>query len=176
MAKIVALDTLVSSYWGARKQNGIEGLVLLNKCIERTAKHRDWDAMARFLTAARQHGQGAKVARIIYAAFGDRITFRTNVKHPAGGTFVIGWEGEFDLKGSNTYGVVRQAVANGTPWDLVEFQKELPAKEKKVPEVTEAAYERAAKALARSIKDKKGHGFDAGKLINMIQAEMAKAA
>ena len=173
-AKRESLEQQVQTYWGKRATNGAEGLNLLDKCIQRLAKHRDWDHLARFVVSAARHGQGDKVKKILRAAFGNKLTFKVDKKHSAGGVFVLGWQGEFDLRGSNTYGVVRAAVANGTSWDDRAFQKELPGADKKQREATEEAKKKIVAGLARTLKTAKADGFSTGELLEMVAKELAK--
>ena len=176
MGKAVSLDVQVQTLWASRKQNGVDGLALLHKCIERTAKHRDWDALSRFVMSARQHGQGARVGAIIRQAFGDKLTFKANAKHPTGGTFVLGWDGEFDLRGSNTYGVIRDAVAKGLSWDDKELGKMLPKPDKAKRQVSEEQVKKVVKHL-KSYTDKlKADGFNVGEIIAALQKELAVAS
>lgn len=176
MAKNLSLDVRAQNYWAGRKANGVEGLALLDKCIERCAKHRDWDALSRFLVQSRAHGQGARVGSIIRAAFGNRIAFKGNVKHPTGGTFVLMWEGAFDLRASNTYGAIREAVAKGLSWDSKEVGKLLPKVEKKEKVVSDEAKAKEAKAIAKKLGDLRKAGFDIGELVREAQALLAKEA
>jgi len=173
MAKALSLDVQVQNLWASRKQNGVDGLALLHKCIERTAKHRDWDALSRFVMAARQHGQGARVGAIIRAAFGNKITFKANSKHPTGGTFVMGWEGEFDLRGSNTYGAIREAVAKGMSWDDKELGKVLPKADKNERKPTDEAVKKVVKHLKTYTDKLKADGFNVGEIIAALQKELA---
>ena len=172
-AKPVSLDVQAQTYWAGRKANGVEGLALLHKCIERTAQHRDWDALSRFLVSARQHGQGARVGAIIRCAFGNAITFKANAKHPTGGTFVLGWEGPFNLRGSNTYGVIRDAVAKGMSWDDRELGKVLPKADKKTREASDEQKKKVVKHLKTYADKLKADGFNVGEIIAMLQKELA---
>jgi hypothetical protein len=173
MGKAISLDVQVQTLWAARKQNGVEGLALLHKCIERTAKHRDWDALSRFVMSARRHGQGARVGAIIREAFGDKLSFKANAKHPTGGTFVLGWQGEFDLRGSNTYGVIRDAVAKGVSWDDKELGKVLTKAPKAERKVTDEAKTKVVKHLKTYADKLRADGFNVGEIIAMLQKELA---
>lgn len=169
-----SLDVQVKDYFGRRQENGVEGLKLLVSCIERTAKHRDWDALARFMTlAGKNEGVRARVVKIVRAAFGDKLTYKTNSKHDTGGTMVMGWEGEFNLKGSNTWGIVKAAAEKGLTWYDRDFLKELPGPVTKAPTVNEAAAEKAAKHLAKYLLDKEADGFTIGDLLARAQKEIA---
>lgn len=175
MAKTVSLDAQVQTLWANRKQNGVDGLSLLHKCIERAAK-RDWDALSRFVVSARAHGQGARVGGIIRAAFGNKLTFKANAKHATGGTFVIGWDGEFPLRESNTYGAIREAVAKGLSWDSKEVGALLPKADKAERKATDEQVKKVVKHL-KSYTDKlKADGFNVGEVIALLQKELAAAA
>lgn len=173
--KPVSLDVQAQTYWAGRKANGVEGLALLHKCIERTAQHRDWDALSRFLVQARNHGQGARVGAIIRCAFGNAITFKANAKHPTGGTFVLGWEGPFNLRGSNTYGIIREAVGKGLSWDDRELGKLLPKAEKPQRQVTEEQKKKVVKHLSTYMSKLAKEGFSTGEILAAVQAELKKA-
>lgn len=174
--KAPSLDVQVQHLWASRKQNGIDGLSLLHKCIERTAKHRDWDALSRFVIMSRQHGQGARVGAIIRCAFGDKITFKANAKHPTGGEFVMGWQGEYDLRASNTYGAIREAVQKGMSWDDKELGKMLPKPDKAKRVVSDEQKKKVVKHL-KSYTDKlKADGFNVGEIIAMLQKELTVAS
>lgn len=174
--KPVSLDMQAQNYWAGRKANGVEGLALLHKCIERTAKYRDWDALSRFLVQARAHGQGARVVGIIRAAFGNKLTFKANAKHPTGGTFALGWEGAFDLRGSNTYGVIRDAVQKGMSWDDRELGKLLPKADKKERQVSDESKKKVVKHLMSYTDKLASDGFNVGEIIAELQKELAAKA
>jgi len=171
--KPVSLDVQAQTYWAGRKANGVEGLALLDKCIQRVAKYRDWDALSRFLVSARVHGQGARVSGIIRAAFGDKITFKANAKHPTKGTFVLGWEGEFPLNGSNTYGGIREAVAKGLSWDDRELGKVLPKPDKKARVVSDEQKAKVVKHLSTYLDKLVADGFSAAEIIAALQKDRA---
>lgn len=167
-----SLDVLVQDYFVRRGENGREGLNLLVQCIERTAKHRDWDALARFITSAAQSSSRAKVVKIVRAAFGDKLTYKSNSKHPTGGVIAMGWEGEFSLAGSNTWGLVSAAAKRGASWDDRDFLKELPGTEKKEKTVDAAATEKAAKHLAKYLLARESEGFTIGDIMSKAMAEI----
>lgn len=166
----------IGTYFDNRRANGVEGLKLLDECIKRTAQHRDWDALARFVARSSLAGQDAKVKKIIRVAFGDKITYKVDKKHKAGGVFTLGWEGSFPLSGSNTYGVVREAIGNNKSWDDKDFQKKLteilgPAP-KKERIVTEEAEKKVAKHLAKYMAERKAEGFNIGHILDLAQKEL----
>ena len=170
--KIITLDEQVRKLWSDRARSGVEGLALLHKCIENVAHHRDWDALSRFYVSAQKFGQGPRVAAIIRAAFGEKITFRTNVRHPTGGTFSIRWEGKFDLERSNTYAVVRDAVSRGISWDDRELGKLLPKREASNRTVSEEAQKKIVKHLANYLSDRRREGFAIGEIIALVQKDL----
>ncbi len=174
--KALSLDVQVQHLWASRKQNGIDGLALLHKCIERTAKHRDWDALSRFVIMSRQHGQGSRVGAIIRCAFGDKITFKANAKHPTGGEFIMGWQGEFDLRSSNTYGAIREAVAKQLSWDSKEVGAMLPKADKVKRVVSDDAKKKVVKHLKTYTDKLKADGFNVGEIIALLQKELASTA
>lgn len=167
-----SLDVAVQGYFQRRTENGVEGLRLLVNCIERTAKYRDWDALSRFISLANQSNSRAKVVKIIRAAFGDKLTYKSSTKHDTGGTIVMGWEGALDLAGSNTWGIVREAARKGKSWDDREFQKELPGAEKKAKTVSDEAQSKAAKHLAKYLMEREAEGFDTGAILAAAMAEI----
>ncbi len=176
IAKVVApkLFDRINAHWGDRQANGVAGLVLLNECIERTAsKDRDWDALSRFVTLATANGQAGRVKKIIRAAFGDQIKYAPSKQHASGGTFVMGWAGEFNLAGSNTYTVVRRAIEDGVNWDSNAFQKALsevlPEAVKPPVKVDDKAQAAAAKHLYEYIAEKVKAGMDQGVLMDAVQ-------
>lgn len=175
--KEASLDIQAQVYWAGRKANGAEGLALLHACIERCAKHRDWDALSRFLVKAREHGQGTRVATIIRAAFGDKLTFKANSKHPTGGIFTLGWAADkpFPLRESNTYGAVREAVQKGMSWDDKELQKILPKPIKKERQATPEQKQKVVKHLKAYTDKLKSDGFNVGEILAMLQKELASS-
>lgn len=172
-----SLDKRVTSFWNTRGRHSREGLVLLDVCINRAASEaRDWDGLARFFSSALKYQQGPVIKRIIRAAFGDKLVWKADSNHAAGGTFVIGWEGAFNLAGSNTYGVVRQAVEAGEGWDdkafAVRIGKVLP-KTVVVRTATPEATAKAIKHLATYMDKLAKDGFNVGEVIAGVQKDMA---
>lgn len=168
----------IGNYWDQRTANGREGLALLDECIRRTAsKDRDWDALARFIARANMSTNGNKVKKIIRAAFGNNVVFTLDKKHPAGGRFELKWEGPFNLAGSNTYTMVKKAIADGKSWDdkgfLADLSKVLPDLPKPAKTVDAAAQTKAAKALATKLAELRNDGFDIASIIREAQAELA---
>lgn len=172
----------IGTYWDGRKANGVEGLALLDECIRRTAsKDRDWDALARFVSRANESNNAAKVKKIIRAAFGNALVFQLDKKHPAGGRFTLTWEGPFPLAKSNSYGLVRDAIAKGVSWDdkgfLAELGKVIPSLPEKKKEVTEKATAKAADHLFKYIVERQAEGFDISAIMADVQSRLkAKAA
>lgn len=168
-----SLDVQVKDYFGRRVENGVEGLKILVQCIERTAKHRDWDALSRFMTlAAKTESSRARVVKIVRAAFGDKLTYKSNSKHDTGGTMIMGWEGEFNLRGSNTWGIVKAAAEKGLSWTDPAFLKELPGATPKAPTVDAAATEKKAKHLAKYLLEAEAAGFSIGDILAMAEKEV----
>lgn len=170
----------IGTYFDSRHANGVDGLVLLDECIRRTAStSRDWDALARFVSRANMSGNAAKVKKIVRAAFGNSLVYTTDKKHPAGGRFTMNWEGAFPLAGSNTYGYVKKAIADSKSWDDADLQKkiaeiipELPKKERTVDASAQTA---KAKVIVRSLLAAKADGFEVGPLMREIEALLAAA-
>ena len=165
----------IGTHFDDRKQNGVEGLKLLDECIRRTAsKDRDWDALARFVTLAARSGQAGRVKKIIRCAFGDKIKYASQAKHPAGGTFVMGWDGAFPLKGQNTYTMITKAIEDGVNWDDNKFQKALtemlPEPIKAAPKVDDKAKAAAAKHLYDYVSEKVKAGMVQGELLDRVMA------
>ena len=170
----------IGTYFDSRHANGVDGLVLLDECIRRTASaSRDWDALARFVSRANMSGSAAKVKKIVRAAFGNSLTFVMDKKHPAGGRFEMKWEGAFPLAGSNTYGFVKKAIADSKSWDDADLQKKIgeiiPDLPKKDKSVDAAAQTIKAKAIVRSLLAAKEDGFEVGPLMREIEALLAAA-
>jgi hypothetical protein len=168
-----SLDAQVKDYFGRRVENGVEGLKILVTCIERTAKNRDWDALSRFMTlAGKSESSRARVVKIVRAAFGDKLTYKSNAKHDTGGTMAMGWEGAFPLSQSNTWGIVRDAANKGLSWTDPAFLKELPGPTAKARTVDAAATEKAAKHLAKYLLEREAEGFTIGDILSMADAEI----
>lgn len=171
--KKASLDVQVKDYFGRRTENGVEGLKILASCIERTAKHRDWDALSRFMTlAGKTESSRSRVVKIVRAAFGDKLTYKANAKHDTGGTMIMGWEGEFNLRASNTYGIVRDAVSKGKSWTDPAFLKELPGATPKARTVDAAALEKSAKHLAKYLMEREAEGFSIGDILAAADKEI----
>ena len=175
-AKAPSLEEQVIDYWAGRKVNGVIGLALLDKCIQRLAKHRDWDHLARFTVSAARHGQGDKVKKILRAAFGDSLIFKLNKKHATGGEFILKWQGEFNLRGSNTYGVISDAVTKGMSWDDRELSKLIPNNPPPKRQVTDEQKKKIVKHLAGYMSKLTSDGFSTGEILSMLQAELKKDA
>lgn len=176
--KPVKLFDRIGTYWDSRTANGREGLVLLDECIRRVAsKDRDWDALARFVARSNMSNNAAKVKKIIRAAFGNDLTFKLDNKHPAGGRFVLNWEGAYALAGKNSYSMVKKAIEHGKSWDDKVFLKELgeviPDLPKAAKTVDAATTTKAAKAMAKKLAELRNEGFDIGALIREAQALLA---
>jgi len=170
----------IGTYFDGRHANGVEGLILLDECIRRAAsKDRDWDALARFVSRAGMSNNAPKIKKIIRAAFGNAIVFAVDKKHKAGGRFTLSWEGAFPLAQSNSYSLVKKAIADNKSWDdkdflakLSEVIPDLPKKEKTVDPKAQTA---AAKHVATYLKAREAEGFSIGDIIKEMQAMLAAA-
>jgi len=165
----------VNDYWGRRSANGTEGLALVGKLMLRFADYGDWDALARFVVKAGQHGQREKVVKITRAGFGNHVTFKTNAKHPAGGEFIkVNWTGEkFPIRQSNTFGIVKAAIDKGLSWDDRDFQRELPSADKKARQVSDEATKKVVKHLETYCGKLAADGFNVGEVLAALQKELA---
>lgn len=123
MTKQVTLFQKVGAFWTTQQKSGNTGLRLLDECMRHTAKHRDWDALARFVS--RSGTDRGKIGLIIKAAFGDTISYQADKKHDAGGRFSLKFEGEYPLDKSNHYGLIRKAVEDGKSFRSADFLKDL---------------------------------------------------
>jgi hypothetical protein len=173
-----SLDSKIKAYFLSREKSGRQGLQLLDVCIQRTASQsRDWDGLARFLSASARTGQVDKVRKIIRAAFGDKLKWVASAKHPAGGKFIIGWDGSFGLLNSPTYALITKAIEQGMGWDDKAFNKILSdamptvkkARDGKSPEQVA----KVVKHLATYTEKLKADGFDVGEVIAALQKELA---
>lgn len=170
-----SLDSVVIDIFKRRGENGAEGLKALVMCIERTARFRDWDALSRFITlAGKTESARGRVAKIVRAAFGNHLTYKSNSKHDTGGTIVMGWEGAFPLSQSNTWGLVRAAAEAGKTWYDPAFLKELPGPTRKLKTVDAAAELKAVKHLAKYLHERESEGFSVGAILAGLQSELAK--
>ena len=175
-----SLDKRVTSFWKTRGNHSRDGLILLDVCIQRAASEsRDWDGLARFVSSALKYNQGPIVKKIIRSAFGDKLVWKTNSKHVAGGSFVIGWQGAFNLAGSNTYSVIRSAIEAGEGWDDKEFSTRinkvvLPVVKQRV--VSDEAQAKAVKHLSAYVGKLAQDGFNVGAIIAALQKELALKA
>jgi hypothetical protein len=149
-----SLSQQVKSFWTNQHTSGHTGLVLLNKCIENVAVNRDWDALARFVAGAGV--DRPKIGLIIRVAFGDKLRYAKDAKHPAGGKFKMGWEGQFDLAASNTYGLIQQALENGKSFRSEDFLKacrEVVGTPEKKPNPLLKEVESVLKYLQKKVQD-----------------------
>jgi len=176
VTKEKGLDEQVKALFKTRESNGIKGLILLDKCIEQTASaDRNWNGLARFMILARNAGQGARVAAIIRAAFGDSLIIKANSKHDTGATVVMKWEGAFPLSGRNAYSAVKAAIAAGQAWDskLLSIKlKEVAPVTKKARVVTNESKTKVVKHLAAYMAARVAEGFPAGELLDMLYKEL----
>jgi hypothetical protein len=163
----------VSSYFTTRDANGVKGLVLLDRCIKATAENRDWDGLSRFVTLSARAGHANRVKKIIRAAFGEKLIYKTSKQHATGGTFVMGWDAGAAFPLGNTYSVVSKAIEDKTPWDSVAFAKALsavlPEPVKPPPAVDQKATVAAAKHLYDYITGKVAAGMAQADLMAAVQ-------
>jgi len=177
-APVAKLFDRIGNYFDDRHANGVMGLVLLDECIRRAAsKDRDWDALARFVSRAGMSNNAPKIKKIIRAAFGNNITFAVDKKHKAGGRFTLGWDGAFPLSGSNSYSLVKKAIADNKSWDdkdfLAKLSEVIPDLPKKEKIVTAAAQTAAAKHVQKYLKERQAEGFSVADIIKEAQALLA---
>lgn len=172
-----SLESQVKGYWTRRDKNSVQGLVLVNKCIQRFAEHGDWDHLARFYVGALKVGQGPAIGRIIRAAFGDKVKFKLNAKHSAGGQFSKhNWpDAVFPLHESNTYSLISEAIAANQGWDHKAFQKtlmEAMPKEKAKRVASEESKAKVVKHLVAYTDKLKEDGFNVGEILERLQKEL----
>lgn len=144
------LNDQVSSFWASRERSGKQGLALFVRLAENLANHGDWNGLAHFMKGAKAAKQETIVKRLIYHTFGDMLTMKANKGHPSGFTFTKKWEGAFNLAGSNSFGVIKNAPA-GTTWDSPVLFKALIKPPAKVKVVDPARYAAEAKRLAKML-------------------------
>jgi hypothetical protein len=112
---------------------------MLQDDINTFAGNRDWRKVAQHCFYARQYGGGGDVGRILKAAFGDAVTWKTDKKlddkglpaYPYGRIQINEdrWPKgtAFDLAASNTWGLVVKGVEDAMAFNGTAFQKELKA-------------------------------------------------
>jgi hypothetical protein len=179
----MSLGMMVESAWKNHAGNGATLLSVLDKCINNLAKSNDWDQLSRFIVASDKHGGRAKVNKVVRAAFGNDVTFKSALtgaqKHPTGGRITLSatWpkEGGYVLK--NTYGTVRKAIKDGVSWDDKMFLKGLEEtllKPERAPiKVSETTTKQKVSALTKFLVAARKDGFNVGDLIREAQAEIA---
>ena len=162
----------VVAYFATRDENGIAGLVLIDRCIRSTAVNRDWDGLSRFVTLANRAGHGNRVKKIIRAAFGDKLIYKVDKHHPTGGIFTMGWDAGKPFPLANTYSIVSKAVEDKTSWDSLAFTKALsevlPAPVKPAPAVDEKATLAAAVHMYRYFDSKVKANMDKATLRRLL--------
>lgn len=176
-----SLDKKIKSYFDSREKSSALGLKLLDICIQRTASQsRDWDGLARFLSSASKTSQVGVVRKIIRAAFGNQLTWKPSAKHPAGGTFVIGWQGSFNLlENAPNYRIITDAVEKGMGWDhkaLAKLLAEAMPTERKARVVSDEAKKKVVKHLAGYMKKLVDEGFESGDILAALQKQLAADA
>jgi hypothetical protein len=176
-----SLDSKIKAYFTSREKSGKQGLQLLDICIQRTASQsRDWDGLARFLHAASKTNQVGVVRKIIRAAFGNQLTWKASAKHPAGGTFVIGWQGSFNmLENSPHYKIISDAVEAGLGWDhkaLAKLLNDAMPTVKKARVATPEQTTKVVKHLSTYMDKLIADGFNTGEILAALQKELASKA
>lgn len=144
------LNDQVASFWASRERSGKQGLALFIRLAENLANHGDWNGLAHFMKGARAAKQDGIVRRLVYHTFGDMLVMKADKKHPSGFTFTKKWEGAFNLAGSNSFGLLRNAPA-GTTWDSPVLFKALIKPVAKVKTVDPARYAAECKRLAKML-------------------------
>ncbi len=158
------LNEQVSSFWASRERSGKQGLALFIRLAENLANHGDWNGLAHFMKGARAAKQDGIVRRLVYHTFGDMLTMKADKNHPSGFTFTKKWEGVFNLAGSNSFGVIKNAPA-GTTWDSPVLFKALIKPPTKVKAVDPARYATEAKRLAKMLDKLAQEGLTVGVIL-----------
>lgn len=176
----LSLNAKVNKLFDGNAKASVYGLSLLVECIHQTAKDRNWDALSTFVTRAEASSQGRKVKQIIRLAFGDALVYKTDKKHPTGGVFVMGWEGEFNLRGRNAFlSAIADAERDGLGWDSKAFAKAVnvlaPAKDKTKEQKVRSSEETTKKAntILKAIDDAVAMGFSKADLMALINKAVA---
>ncbi len=155
------LNEQVSSFWASRERSGKQGLALFVRLAENLANHGDWNGLAHFMKGAKAAKQDGIVRRLVYHTFGDMLTMKADKNHPSGFTFTKKWEGAFNLAGSNSFGIIKNAPA-GTTWDSPVLFKALIKPPAKVKTVDPARYTAEAKRLAKMLDKLAQEGLTVG--------------
>lgn len=177
----LSLNAKVNKLFDGNAKASVYGLALLVECLHQTAKDRNWDALSTFVTRAESSGQGRKVKQIVRLAFGDAITYKADKKHPTGGVFTLGWEGEFNLRGRNAFfSAIADAERDGLGWDSKAFSQAVnklaPSKaEKPVVQKTKEETVKKANALLKSLEDAAAQGYSKAELLALVNKAVANS-
>ena len=154
------LNDQVSSFWASRERSGKQGLALFVRLAENLANHGDWNGLAHFMKGAKGAKQDTIVRRLIYHTFGDMLVMKASKDHPSGFTFTKKWDGPtFNLAGSNSFGVIKNAPA-GTAWDSPVLFKALIKPPAKAKTLDAARYAAEGKALKGKFDKLRAEGLN----------------
>lgn len=153
------LNDQVASFWASRERSGKQGLALFIRLAENLANHGDWNGLAHFMKGAKAAKQDGIVRRLVYHVFGDMLIMKPSKDHQSGFTFTKKWDGVFNLAGSNSFGVLKNAPA-GTTWDSPVLFKALIKPPTKVKTVDPARYTAEGKALKAKLDKLKAEGMN----------------
>jgi len=166
-----SLFVQAGDFWNKHVKLDKEGLVLLDKTIQRVVEYRDWDALSRFISRAGM--DKPKVARIVRAAFGDSLTYKTDTSHSSGGVIKMKWPADQKFVLLNSYAHVMKAVAEGKAFNDAGLQKAIkPIKKEPNKDKAEllAAYKTRAEKWAKE------NGITIGAMIAALQAKPTNEA
>jgi hypothetical protein len=176
-----SLESKVDAFWASRAKSGRDGLVLLDICIQRAASQsRDWDGLARFFKMAQGTSQLPVVKRLIRAAFGDKLTYKVDTKHAAGGKFTIGWAGSFNLLENPLYAHVVAGIAAGEGWDDKRFTTRLnaalPKIQAKPRKASKEATDKVIKHLSAYMDKLIADDFSTGDIMTALEKHLIAKA
>ncbi len=156
-----------TSYWSGREHSGKAALVALDILFRRLAKHRDSNGLQVFFAGAKAAKQDAIVRRLIFHVFGGKLALaKGKSNHPTKVSFVIGWQGEYDLDASNSYSTIKAAIDKGLSWDDVSLYKSLSKPDPKVKTVDPARYQAEAKRIAKMLDKLAQEGLLVGDILS----------
>lgn len=154
-------------FWTKNGKLNKEGLVLLDKCIQRVAsKDCDKDALTRFIS--RSGMDQPKVARIVRAAFGNDLSYKKDATKPAGGVMKHNWNGPDGYVLKNTYAHVQQAMEQGKAFNDAGLQKAIAPEKKESTKATAELLEAYKKRVESWAKE---HNISMSTLIATLQAK-----
>ena len=159
----------VGMFWNKNQKMGVEGLSLLNECIQRVASvDCDKDALTRFIS--RSGMDQAKVSRIIRAAFGADLVYKKDALKAAGGVLSHKWHGPDGYVLKNTYSHVLSAIDDKKSFNDKDLQKTI--KPEKVEKVRDKA-EILAAFKTRALKLAKEEGLTVAMMVAALQSKEA---